>query len=84
MTIFELWRDLEKLGYHPTLQREGDILTMRGVYLRSVAAQLDVISVATGYLLFVNVEEHGDEIHFCFDGGDMGSEGFVLIAEWNI
>ena len=84
MTIFELWRDLEKLGYHPTLQRENGKMTMRGVYLRNIAAQLDVINVATNYLYLANVEEHDEEIRFCFDEDDLGDEAFVLIAEWNI
>lgn len=80
MTIFELWRDLEKLGYHPTLQREGGKMTMRGVYLHNAPDKLAVSAVATGYPDFEICEEDEEEDRFYFES----EQDFVLIAEWNI
>jgi len=80
MTIFELWRDLEKLGYHPTLQREDGKMTMRGVYLHNVADELAIISAATDYLDFDSCEKDEEEERFYFES----EQDFVLIAEWNI
>lgn len=80
MTIFELWRDLEKLGYHPTLQREDGKMTMRGVYLHSTADKLAVSAIATDYPDFEICEEDGEEDRFYFES----EQDFVLIAEWNI
>jgi hypothetical protein len=80
MTIFELWRDLEQLGYHPTLQREDGKMTMRGVYLHNAADKLAVSAVATNYYDFEICEEDEEEDRFYFES----EQDFVLIAEWNI
>lgn len=80
MTIFKIWEELEKAGYHPTLQREDGVLTMRGVYLRNTAAQIDFSFLIADYLDYKRYERNGEEIRCYFEG----DQDFVLVAEWNI